>query len=109
MRIGIPRESDAKEARVAATPATVTQLIKLGFEVMLESGTGERAGFSDDAYDAAQATVVTENAVWQSDIILKINAPTPEEISHLKQDTLLISFIWPAQHPGLLQNWLKKT
>lgn len=58
MQIGIPRESLAGETRVAATPSTVEQLRKLGFDVVVEAGAGALASFDDAAFSAAGATVV---------------------------------------------------
>ena len=66
MQIGIPRESLAGETRVAATPATVEQLKKLGFDVSVESGAGALASFDDAAFVAAGATVVDSATLWQS-------------------------------------------
>lgn len=103
MQIGIPKERLANEARVAATPQTVEQLLKLGYSVVVEQGAGLKASFDDDAYQAAGATVVPDDAVWQSDIILKVNAPQPEEIALLREGATLISFIWPAQHQELME------
>ncbi|NMP26791.1 Re/Si-specific NAD(P)(+) transhydrogenase subunit alpha [Rahnella sp. SAP-1] len=103
MRIGVPRERLTNEARVAATPKTVEQLLKLGFTVAIEQGAGKLASFDDAAYQAAGATVVDADAVWQSDIVLKVNAPEGEEIDKLQAGTTLVSFIWPAQNPELIQ------
>ena len=79
MRIGVPLESLAGETRVAATPKTVEQLIGLGYAVFVQHGAGHRATFEDDAYAAAGADVVGEE-VWNTDVILKINAPSTEEL-----------------------------
>lgn len=98
MRIGVPKERVANEARVAATPKTVEQLLTLGFSVVVESGAGTLASFEDAAFVAAGATLTTTSEVWQSDIILKVNAPTEDEIALLQSGTTLISFIWPAQN-----------
>ena len=57
MKIGIPKESLAGETRVACTPATVVQLQKLGFDVVVESAAGLGARFDDAAYEEAGATV----------------------------------------------------
>jgi len=103
MRIGIPKERLANETRVAATPKTVEQLLKLGFTVAVESGAGKLASFDDAAYTEAGAEVVDGNAIWQSDIILKVNAPGDDEIECLNPGTTLVSFIWPAQNPQLLE------
>ncbi|MFQ2199754.1 Re/Si-specific NAD(P)(+) transhydrogenase subunit alpha [Aeromonas hydrophila] len=101
MQIGIPRESLAGETRVAATPATVEQLKKLGFEVAIEAGAGLLASFDDAAFEAAGANVVP--SVWQADLIFKVNAPTDAEIAQIKDGATLVSFIWPAQNPELVK------
>ena len=69
MRIGVPMESLSGETRVAATPATVSQLQKLGFEVAVESGAGVAAGLVDAAYQAAGATLVERDEVWACPLI----------------------------------------
>jgi len=102
MRIGVPKERLANETRVAATPKTVEQLLKLGFTVAIESGAGKLASFDDNAFTQAGATVVDENNVWHSDVILKVNAPTDDEIALLNPGTTLVSFIWPAQNAPLM-------
>ncbi len=103
MRIGVPKERLANETRVAATPKTVEQLLKLGFTVAIESGAGKLASFDDNAFAQAGATVVDENNVWHSDVILKVNAPTDDEIALLNPGTTLVSFIWPAQNAPLME------
>ncbi|OMK96645.1 NAD(P) transhydrogenase subunit alpha [Yersinia pestis subsp. microtus bv. Talassica] len=103
MRIGVPRERLANEARVAATPKTVEQLLKLGFTVAIESGAGHLASFDDAAYQEAGAIITDTTDVWQSDLILKVNAPFEDEIALMREGSTLVSFIWPAQNPELLQ------
>ncbi|EAU5040605.1 Re/Si-specific NAD(P)(+) transhydrogenase subunit alpha [Salmonella enterica] len=103
MRIGIPKERLPNETRVAATPKTVEQLLKLGFSVAIESGAGQLASFDDKAFAQTGADIVDGNAIWQSEIILKVNAPEEEEIALLNPGTTLVSFIWPAQNPGLME------
>ncbi|MEN0616938.1 Re/Si-specific NAD(P)(+) transhydrogenase subunit alpha [Klebsiella indica] len=103
MRIGVPREKLALETRAAATPKTVEQLLKLGFSVVVESGAGKLASFDDEAFVQAGAEIVNGNDVWQSDVILKVNAPEDDEIQLLNPGTTLISFIWPAQNSQLME------
>ncbi|WP_413738836.1 Re/Si-specific NAD(P)(+) transhydrogenase subunit alpha [Sodalis sp. RH21] len=103
MRIGVPKERLANEARVAATPKTVEQLLKLGFTVAIESGAGKLASFEDSAFLAAGASITDTAEVWQSDIILKVNAPADDEIALIKPGGTVVSFIWPAQNPELLE------
>ncbi|BBI92790.1 NAD(P) transhydrogenase subunit alpha [Serratia symbiotica] len=103
MRIGIPKERLANEARVAATPKTVEQLLKLGFTVAIESGAGKLASFDDADYEAAGAVITNTGDVWQSDLILKVNAPAEDEIALMHEGSTLVSFIWPAQNPELME------
>ena len=102
MLIGITKERLPNEARAAATPKTVEQLIALGFSVAVESGAGKLASFDDAAFEGAGATITDTVNVWQSDIVLKVNAPDDEEIALTRAGSTLVSFIWPAQNPELL-------
>ncbi|MFC0322884.1 Re/Si-specific NAD(P)(+) transhydrogenase subunit alpha [Gallibacterium melopsittaci] len=103
MLIGVPRELLDKECRVAATPKTVQQIKKLGFDVIIEQNAGFRASFEDHAFAEAGAKVGQADQVWQADVILKVNPPTDDEIAQIKEGATLISFIWPAQNPELMQ------
>ena len=109
MRIGVPREVYEGERRVATTPEVAAQLIKLGFEVAVESGAGTESSFSDAAYQAAGCDVIgTADDLWsQADLVLKVRAPNDEEAARLRGDQSLISFIWPAQNPELLETLTK--
>jgi len=109
MRIGIPKESLSGENRVSGSPSSVSALIKLGFTVQVQRGAGIKASFTDDEYSASDADVVTKNICWQSDIILKVNAPTLEEVASMKDGATLISFISPAQSPELLEALKEKS
>lgn len=102
MRIGIPEEIQANENRVAATPDTVRKLIKLGYSIVIESGAGKQASFDNTAYTDAGADIAERNEIWSSDIVMKVNAPTDDEISLLKDSATLASFIWPGQNEELM-------
>ena len=104
-RIGVPREVFPGEKRVATVPEVVQKLIKLGFSVSIEAGAGEAANVSDDDYRAAGAAVVQgAEALWAgSDIVFKVRAPTTQEVALMREGSTLISFIWPAQNPELMQ------
>lgn len=108
MNIGIPKESLPEETRVAATPKTVVQLIKLGYKVMVESGAGTKASFRDEDYTQAGAAVVDSTTIWTSDIVTKINPPTDAEIASLKPGTTLISLIAAPRSPELLDKLAKQ-
>ena len=103
MLIGVPRELLDGETRVAATPKTVEQIKKLGFEVIVEHDAGFKASFEDDAFAKAGASVGTTQEIWNADIIFKVNAPTEQEIALIKEGATLVSFIWPAQNPQLME------
>ena len=103
MLIGVPRERLDNESRVAATPKTVQQILKLGFDVIVEHDAGFKASFEDQAFAAAGAKIGDAAQVWQADIIFKVNAPTDEEIALIKEGATLVSFIWPAQNPQLME------
>ncbi|MEE3718821.1 Re/Si-specific NAD(P)(+) transhydrogenase subunit alpha [Tumidithrix elongata RA019] len=111
LKVGIPKEVRAGECRVAATPDTVKRLQKLGFEVLIESGAGKAASFTDEAFSQAGCQIVADAAtLWStSDIVLKVCAPDinhdlgKHETELLREGGTLISFLWPAQNPDLLQ------
>jgi NAD(P) transhydrogenase subunit alpha len=112
--IGVPKETAAGEKRVATVPEIVEKLVKLGFQVAVQSSAGEAANFSDDAYRAAGARVVGSAAeLWAaSDIVFKVRAPSLEEVALMRDGgtsfTTLVSFIWPAQNPELLKQLAAK-
>ena len=103
--IGVPREIYAGEKRVATVPDVVEKLLKLGFTVIVQAGAGDAASISDDVYRAAGATIAPDAASLYSsaDIIFKVRAPDPDEVRLMRAGTTLVSFIWPAQNPELLQ------
>ena len=110
LTIGIPREIYPGEKRVATVPEVVEKLGKLGFKVQIESGAGDAANCSDDTYRAAGAEVVADAAtLWStSDIVFKVRGPTSDEVGLLREGGTLISFIWPAQNPELMQQLAAK-
>lgn len=109
-RIGVPKETFPLEKRVATVPDVVEKLIKLGFQVAVESGAGEAANFSDDAYRAAGAEILPDAAsLWAaSDIVLKVRPPSEAEVALMREGGTLIDFIWPAQNPTLMQQLAEK-
>lgn len=109
MKIGVSREVEAGEKRVAAIPETVAGYEESGFEVIVEAGAGEQAGYSDQAYRKAGATIADEApSVWEkADIVLKVLPPTehPDYDQHeadwAREGQILISLFWPAQNEDL--------
>lgn len=110
MKVGIPSEIAANELRVAATPKTVLRLIKQGFEVSIQSNAGTKANFSDEAFKEAGATIVSSatEIYSHSDIVLKVQGPTFDEVDLMKENLVLLSYLWPAQNPELLQKLADK-
>ncbi|MGB3356987.1 MAG: Re/Si-specific NAD(P)(+) transhydrogenase subunit alpha [Mycobacterium sp.] len=103
MIIGIPRESLPGETRVAATPQTVGQLIKLGYDVVVESGAGIASTFTDEAFTEAGADIGTATQVWSADVVFKVNAPSSFEIASLRDGATVIGLISPALKPELVE------
>jgi NAD(P) transhydrogenase subunit alpha len=101
--IGVPREAQPGETRVAATPKTVEQLRALGYEVLVESGAGAKASFADDAYAAAGAAIGTADEAWAADVVFHVNAPSPDELDKLREGSTLISLLSPAFKPDLVE------
>jgi NAD(P) transhydrogenase subunit alpha len=102
-RLGVVAESAAGETRVAATPATVRQLVSLGYEVEVETGAGAMSSFPDDAYAEAGAKIASREDCWQADIVVKLNAPSEQEIAELRDGATLIGLISPALRPDLVE------
>ncbi|WP_239234004.1 Re/Si-specific NAD(P)(+) transhydrogenase subunit alpha [Candidatus Nitrotoga sp. BS] len=98
MRIGIPKETRAGETRVAATPETVKKMLAAGHAVMVQQGAGTGASIPDADYLAAGATLVSDAEVYaQAEIILKVKAPTEDELAKLAAKTVLIGLLSPFQ------------
>ncbi|MDP2142813.1 MAG: Re/Si-specific NAD(P)(+) transhydrogenase subunit alpha [Gallionella sp.] len=110
LMIGIPRETAAGEKRVATVPEVVEKLVKLGFKVAVESGAGEAANCSDEAYRAAGAEIINgAAALWSaSDIVFKVAVPTSAEVELMREGGVLIGFVWPAQNPELMKQLAAK-
>jgi NAD(P) transhydrogenase subunit alpha len=102
-RIGIVAEL-GRETRVAATPVTVRQLAELGYDVVVEKGAGESASFADDAYAAAGALIVGADEAWGSEVVLRVNPPTEEEIGRLAVGATLIGTLSPGLRPDLVES-----
>ena len=108
-KVGIPKETFPGERRVAATPQSAARLVKLGFDVLVQSSAGEAASFLDSAYAEAGARIVPDAAaLWaEADVLLKVRAPgdfgSGHEVDRLKEGATLISFVWPAQNRELLE------
>ena len=100
MRIGVPKETAAGEHRVALVPEVVSKLQAKGLDVLVQSGAGEGALLSDDAYTEAGAKISSDaGEVWRSDVVVTIAPPDPETIRSLGQGSILIGFLAPLTAP----------
>ena len=103
MILGVPKETKIKENRVALTPDVVKDLVKKGFEVVVESGTGLNSFYSDEAYTMVGAKTADKNTVYSTaDVLIKVNAPLADEITKMKKDAILISFMWATTNAELV-------
>ena len=101
MKISIPKERRPHERRVAASPDSVKRLVAQGLEVVVETGAGAEAAFSDDAYKAAGATIAPDaaTALGAGDILLKVQRPLPDELRSLRRGGVLVGLLAPLQFP----------
>ena len=99
MRIGVPKEPTPDQTLVAATPDTVKKLSKLGYEVLVEQGAGEKAAYLDEQYLAAGAQIVDTQAAWQTDIVTVLDTPPTNYLDLVRPGALLIARMAPARHP----------
>lgn len=103
MSIGVPCEP-ADQPRAAASPQTVERMIRLGYEVLVESGAGARAQFPDEAYEAAGARLAGGARVWGCDVVVSASAPAEEHLALISRGAVLICRLDPARHPELLES-----
>ncbi|MGE5800904.1 MAG: Re/Si-specific NAD(P)(+) transhydrogenase subunit alpha [Gemmatimonadota bacterium] len=97
MRIGVPKEVAPNERRVAVTPDVAGKLVKSGLEVVVERGAGSGAFFLDDAYRAAGVGLGDRISVLgQSDIVLQVQAPSPESLAQYREGSALIAAFQPS-------------
>ena len=105
MKVATPKELLHDEHRVALVPDTATRLIAAKLDVAIQAGAGAEAFIPDDAYQAVGAKVVTHAADMLQDaqVVLKVQAPMPSEVTLLAKDSLLISFLQPATQGDIVK------
>jgi H+-translocating NAD(P) transhydrogenase subunit alpha len=102
MRLGVPREIYGGERRVAATPESVKKLRGMGLDVVVERSAGTGSGYTDEAYEAAGATMADAAAVWgESDLVIKVRAPSHPEVAKVREGALLVSLLQPERDDAL--------
>jgi NAD(P) transhydrogenase subunit alpha len=95
VRIGVPLETRPEEFRVAVTPETVKKYITAGHSVIVESGAGVAASIPDTAYQAVGATIGNAADAFGSEMILKVRAPSGDELTQMKAGSVLIGMLDP--------------
>ena len=113
MKIGIPAEIFKGESRVAVAPKAVADLKKLGAEIIIESGAGALAHFSDEEFKNAGAEITTDTKkVWSEvDVVLKVRGPVMNdklgihEVDLLKEGGAIVSFVYPMRSKELLEKF----
>ena len=95
MKIAVPRERAPGERRVALVPETAGKFVKAGITVAIERDAGSAAGFLDEAYAAAGATIAADDAatVADADIVVRVNKPTDAELDGLKRGAMIVGFL----------------
>lgn len=104
MKIFVLKESREKENRVALTPTVASQFIKQGYTCLIEKDAGYNSNFSNESYQQAGCQIINKSEGFAlADIIIKVNAPTDEEISAMKSGTILISYMYHLFNPELVK------
>ncbi|MEM4408217.1 MAG: hypothetical protein QXI19_05680, partial [Candidatus Caldarchaeum sp.] len=106
MKIGVPKEIAERETRVSIVPSAVSLLKRAGHEVIVESGAGQRANYSDDQYREAGAVLVEDpkELYSESQVVLKVQAPKESEVELLTEGSVLIGFLSPVENIALVKS-----
>ncbi|MAV25556.1 MAG: NAD(P)(+) transhydrogenase (Re/Si-specific) subunit alpha [Gammaproteobacteria bacterium] len=109
MQISVPAETTPNERRVALIPDITKKLVRAGFEVVVQSGSGQQAGFSDETYTEAGASISTDRAslLAQGDIVLRVRKPDADEVGQLKQGAIHVSYLDPYNERELVDTLAK--
>ncbi|WP_313624483.1 Re/Si-specific NAD(P)(+) transhydrogenase subunit alpha [Achromobacter sp.] len=103
MHIGIPKETRDGETRVAATPETVKKYVGGKHTVVVERSAGSAARYLDDAYVAAGATLGSAQDALGAELVMKVRAPSADELPHMKPGTVVVGMLDPFDAEGLAQ------
>jgi len=93
MRVGVPRETKSHEYRVGLTPASVSELVGAGHEVLVERSAGQEIGFTDDQYRRAGAQIADTAAVFDTELVIKVKEPSLDECARLNRDQVLFTYL----------------
>jgi len=103
LKIVLLKETRPHEKRVALVPVVAAKLMKLGAQILIQSGAGIAAGFADDAYGASVISADPHAIVADADIVLGVQPPELDLVAHIRRGTVLISFVHPQKEPGLVE------
>ena len=105
MKVAIAKEIEYGEHRVAVIPDMAARLVKQGIEIWVEAGAGESSYFSNEAYEAAGAKIISDTAtLWgEADVLMKVGVPKEHEINQMREGSVLISFLNPLGTPEVIQ------
>ena len=99
IKVAVPKETADGERRVAIESSVIAKLVKLGAEVLVETGAGSAAHIPDAAFSGATIVPTANDLYQQADIVLKVQPPSDAEIAQLKDGSVLIGMLQPYQHP----------
>jgi H+-translocating NAD(P) transhydrogenase subunit alpha len=103
MRVGVPKETEERERRVALVPEVVRKLTQKEHEVVVETGAGQGAMIPDALFEEAGAKIADSAAVWGADVVAKVAPPSAEEIGRLSSNSVLIGFLQPLTAPDTVR------
>lgn len=107
MKIGVVKEIKNRENRVALTPTGAEQLIKQGHSIVIEKDAGIGSGFSNEQYQSAEVDIVSTDAAWDADLVIKIKEPLEQEYKYLKDNILFTYLHLAGVTPALTEALLK--
>ncbi|HZU79059.1 MAG TPA: alanine dehydrogenase, partial [Acidimicrobiales bacterium] len=107
MDVGVPAEVKPGENRVALTPDGVLELTAHGHRVLVETGAGARSSLLDDDFARAGAELVSTEAAWGAELVLKVKEPQPEEFGFLRPDLVLFTYLHLAAYPEVAKALLQ--
>lgn len=109
MKLGVLKETKSRENRVALSPNVAKSLITKGYKIFIEDGAGTASSYSNEAYTNAGATISSTSDIYNnSEVILRVNAPSDSEISLLKEGTIWISLLLHKSYPELIEKLAAK-
>jgi len=109
MIVSVAKETELKENRVALSPDGVKELVAKGFSCILEKDAGLNSYFTNEAYEAAGAKIVSrDDAYSTADVLLKVAPPIPDEVKRMKNGSTLLSFMYASTNPELVASLTSK-